>query len=99
MILLDISIISELLRNTPAPKVIEWMDAQPLETMYISATTMAELQLGMALVEDEDRRNKGLKTWNSVCHHSSSAGSYPLISPASALSGPWWPRPSSAGPH
>ena len=61
MILLDISIISELLRNTPAPKVIEWMDAQPLETMYISATTMAELQLGMALIEDKDRRSKGLK--------------------------------------
>ena len=61
MILLDISIISELLRDTPAAPVIEWIDDQPLETLYISATTMAELQLGMALVEDKDRRNKGLK--------------------------------------
>ncbi|MAP76250.1 MAG: VapC toxin family PIN domain ribonuclease [Pseudomonadales bacterium] len=61
MILLDISIISELLRDTPAARVVEWINDQPLETLYISATTMAELQLGMALIEDKDRRNKGLK--------------------------------------
>src|SRR5690606_29278983 len=61
MILLDISIISELLRDTPAAQVVEWIDDQPLETLYISATTLAELQLGMALIEDKGRRSKGLK--------------------------------------
>ena len=48
MILLDISIISELLRDTPAAQVIEWIDAQPLETLYLSATTVAALQAAVA---------------------------------------------------
>ena len=61
MILLDLSVISELLRDTPAAQVVEWIDDQPLETLYISATTMAELQLGMTVIEDKDRRSKGLK--------------------------------------
>src|SRR5690606_39083800 len=56
MILLDISIISELLRDTPAAQVIEWIDAQPLETLYLSATTVAALQAAVARLPSEERR-------------------------------------------
>jgi len=44
MILLDISVISELLHGSPAPQVVDWVDAQPLETLYLSATSVAALQ-------------------------------------------------------
>lgn len=56
MILLDTNVVSEPLRPAPEPKVIEWMDAQPLETLYLSAVTVAELRAGVALLPRGKRR-------------------------------------------
>lgn len=50
MILLDTHVISEPLRREPEPSVIEWIDAQALETLYLSAITVAELRSGIALL-------------------------------------------------
>lgn len=50
MILLDTNGVSEPLRAAPEPRVIEWLDAQPLETLYLSAMTVAELRAGVALL-------------------------------------------------
>ena len=35
MILVDTNVISEPLRQTPDPRVTEWIDAQPLETALL----------------------------------------------------------------
>ncbi|CAM3739295.1 Plasmid stability protein StbB [Pseudomonas reidholzensis] len=56
MILLDTNVISEPLRREPEPCVIEWLDAQPLETLYLSAITVAELRAGVALMPQGKRR-------------------------------------------
>lgn len=56
MILLDTNVISEPLRPGPSIRVIEWIDAQPLETLYLSAMTVAELRAGVALLPDGKRR-------------------------------------------
>jgi predicted nucleic acid-binding protein len=56
MILLDKNVISEPLRREPALRVIEWIDAQPLETLYLSAITVAELRAGVALLPAGKRR-------------------------------------------
>lgn len=56
MILLDTHIISEPLRREPEPGVIEWIDAQALETLYLSAITVAELRSGIALLPAGKRR-------------------------------------------
>jgi predicted nucleic acid-binding protein len=50
MILLDTNVVSEMMRIAPDPHVLEWMDAQPLETFYLSAVTVAELRAGVALL-------------------------------------------------
>lgn len=50
MILLDTNVVSEPLRHAPEARVIEWIDAQPLETLYLSAITVAELRAGVALL-------------------------------------------------
>ena len=50
MILLDTNVVSEPLRPAPEARVIEWIDAQPLETLYLSAMTVAELRAGVALL-------------------------------------------------
>lgn len=50
MILLDTNVVSEPLRPAPEARVIEWIDAQPLETLYLSAMSVAELRAGVALL-------------------------------------------------
>ncbi|MCK2087367.1 type II toxin-antitoxin system VapC family toxin [Thauera aromatica] len=57
MILLDANVVSEPLRPVPGARVIEWIDAQPLETLYLSALTVAELRAGVALLPEGKRRN------------------------------------------
>lgn len=56
MILLDTNVVSEPLRPVPEVRVIEWIDAQPLETLYLSAITVAELRAGVALLPAGKRR-------------------------------------------
>lgn len=50
MILLDTNVVSEPLRRVPETHVIEWIDAQPLETLCLSAITVAELRAGVAML-------------------------------------------------
>ena len=57
MILLDTNVVSEPLRQAPEPRVIAWMDAQAVDTLYLSAITVAELRAGMALLPAGKRRN------------------------------------------
>ena len=57
MILLDTSVMSEPLRHAPEPRVIAWIDAQPMETLYLCAITVAELRAGVALLPAGKRRS------------------------------------------
>ena len=57
MILLDTNVVSEPLRPSPASNVIEWIDAQPLETLYLSAITVAEMRTGVALLTEGKKKN------------------------------------------
>lgn len=56
MILLDTNVVSEPLRPRPSAAVVAWLDAQPPETLYLSAITVAELRAGVALLPDGKRR-------------------------------------------
>jgi predicted nucleic acid-binding protein len=56
MIVLDTNIISEPLRPAPEPRVSDWIDTQPLETLYLSTMTVAELRAGVALIPAGKRR-------------------------------------------
>ena len=58
MILLDTNVISEPLRRVPEARVINWLDAQSLETLYVSAITVAELRFGVASLPVGKRRDK-----------------------------------------
>jgi predicted nucleic acid-binding protein len=42
MILLDTNVVSEPLRRAPDARVTEWIDAQALETLFLSSVTVAE---------------------------------------------------------
>lgn len=56
MILVDTNVISEPLRIAPDARVVEWIDAQPIETLYLSAITVAELRFGVASLSGGRRR-------------------------------------------
>ena len=56
MILLDTNVVSEAMRLNPDQHVINWIDAQPLETLYLSSISVAELRAGVALLPPGKRR-------------------------------------------
>jgi predicted nucleic acid-binding protein len=60
--LLDTNILSELRRRRPEPKIIAFVDAQPLELLYASTVTFAEIRFGIELVADANRRAE-LSDW------------------------------------
>lgn len=56
MIIIDTNVISELWKIAPAPNVLAWMDSQMVETLYLSAVTVAELRFGVATMPEGKRR-------------------------------------------
>lgn len=60
--LLDTNVLSELRRPKSEPKVVAFVAAQPLEQLYISVVTLAELRFGIELVGEPNRRT-ALNDW------------------------------------
>jgi len=56
MILLDTNLVSEPWKPQPDPHVVAWIDAQAIETLYLSAVTVAELLFGIAAMPAGKRR-------------------------------------------
>ena len=56
MILLDTNVISEPLRASPDLNVLAWIDAQVIETLYLSTICLAELRFGIAVLDDGKRK-------------------------------------------
>jgi toxin FitB len=54
--LLDTNILSELRRPKPEPKVVAFVAKQPLELLYISVVTLAEIRFGIEILPDVARR-------------------------------------------
>ena len=57
MIALDTNLVSEPFKTKPAPKVMEWLDNQSAETLFITAITRAELRVGVLKMADGKRKN------------------------------------------
>lgn len=56
MIILDTNIVSEAMRAEPHPAVIAWLDAQSLETLYLSSVTLAEMLFGIGIMPNGRRK-------------------------------------------
>lgn len=61
MIVLDTNVVSEAMRPTPSPAVIDWMDRQAAETLYLSSVTIAELLYGVGALP-AGRRKQALRS-------------------------------------
>jgi len=60
--LLDTNILSELRRPKPEPKVLAFIASQPLELLFVSTVTFAEIRFGIELLDDAARRAE-LSDW------------------------------------
>ncbi len=54
--LLDTNVLSELRRPKPERKVLAFIAAQPLDLLYVSAVTLAEIQFGIERASGATRR-------------------------------------------
>jgi toxin FitB len=57
MILLDTNVVSEPLKLTGDVSVLTWIDAQIIETLYLSTISLAELRFGIAALAPGKRRD------------------------------------------
>ncbi len=60
--LLDTNILSELRRPRPEPKVVEFVTGCPLQVLYVSVVTLAEIRFGIELIGEPGRR-AALNDW------------------------------------
>jgi predicted nucleic acid-binding protein len=59
MIILDTNVVSEPMRRRGDPKVTAWLDRQDPETLYLTATSLSELLVGIEILPT-GRRKSGL---------------------------------------
>ena len=56
MFVLDTNVVSELMRESPEPKVLAWLDDRLTSTLFVTAVTEAEIRTGIAVLPDGERR-------------------------------------------
>jgi predicted nucleic acid-binding protein len=56
MIVLDTNVLSEILRPTPDPKVLAWLDSQSRSSLFTTAVTRGEMFYGIRVLPDGQRR-------------------------------------------
>lgn len=57
MILLDTNVLSECMRPSPSAQVVAWLDAQSAGQVWVCAISRAEIELGIALLADGQRKS------------------------------------------
>ncbi len=61
--LLDTNVLSEIRRLKPEPKVLSFISGSPLDELYVSAVTLAELRFGIELLSKGSARRDELDNW------------------------------------
>ncbi|MGD0642392.1 MAG: type II toxin-antitoxin system VapC family toxin [Roseiarcus sp.] len=56
MIILDTNVISEPMKANGAKAVVDWLDRQAAETLYLTAANLAELMVGVEIMPAGKRR-------------------------------------------
>jgi predicted nucleic acid-binding protein len=56
MILLDTNVLSALMRTEPEVVVVDWLDAQPSESIWTTSVTVFEIRTGLELLLPSRRR-------------------------------------------
>lgn len=57
MIILATNVVSEPLKPKADPKIIDWLDEQAAETLFLTSVNLAELLTGVAVLPDGKRKD------------------------------------------
>ena len=57
MILLDTNVVSEMMRATPEPAVLRWMNGHPSSLVHLSTVSIAEITYGIRILPEGRRRH------------------------------------------
>lgn len=57
MIILDTNVLSALMRQAPEMPVVNWLDSQPADSVWITSITLFEVRLGLAVLPKGRRRH------------------------------------------
>jgi predicted nucleic acid-binding protein len=60
VIVLDTNVLSALMRSSPDAVVVEWLDRQPADSVWLTSITVFEARFGLALLP-KGRRRSGLE--------------------------------------
>ena len=56
MIVLDTNVLSALMQKAPEAAVVQWLDHQPADSIWITSITLFEARFGLALLPSGQRR-------------------------------------------
>ena len=56
MIILDTNVLSALMRRTPEPQVVTWLDTQPSDLVWTTAISVYEIRFGLEILDDGTRK-------------------------------------------
>jgi predicted nucleic acid-binding protein len=66
VIIVDTNVLSELMKASPAPAVVAWLDAQPADAIWVTSITVFEVRFGLALLPNSKRRRALEAAFESV---------------------------------
>lgn len=68
MIILDSNVISELMRPSPNPVVVSWLDQQPIHSIWTTSISIFEIHMGLCLLPKGKKRQKLENVFEQVLH-------------------------------
>jgi|SRR5271168_1896070 len=66
MIILDTNVLSALMRQTPDPGVVNWLDRQPRSSIWTTSVTVLEVRFGLQIMAVGRRRSALIHAFESV---------------------------------
>ena len=66
MIILDTNVLSALMQLRPDTAVINWLDAQPAEIIWVSSITLFEARYGLNLLPEGQRKTKLFELFEEI---------------------------------
>ena len=66
MIILDTNVLSALMQVRPDTAVINWLDAQPAEIIWVSSITLFEARYGLNLLPEGQRKTTLLERFEQI---------------------------------
>ena len=66
MIVLDTNVLSALMRTNPEAVVVEWLDRQPADSVWLTSITVFEARFGLALLPKRRRRSSLERAFDRV---------------------------------